>query len=406
MEFEINVNHLLGNEVTKLDKKVVPFRKNADGYDYQHLRKQLFTVIDKIGHASAKAQGLYGPITLARKLELSDHHLYVMKDSEANGGRGALVGILKVGHKRLFVYNNQSTVQELEPLCVLDFYVHESRQRMGCGRKLFDTMLSSENVKPQHLAIDRPSFKFSQFLQKHYNLKAVIPQVNNFVVFEGFFNRKEIYDNLNLRRANLLGNLGLPPVSQDRLGKNRASGRPSSGRNSRLIPPSEQDQNPSVLCYRPLQLALSGFEPSSGEENRYSRHSGTGTPTKGLSPGLGGTMADRTDPARQLTPPLLQREGTQTKSYQENFNLHNEYQDRGGHMRVGSGNALNGTRSATTNNTGQGQRFGGLSRTESNSTQQYQWRLPEIQNKSWTVFNGHNSYGDIAARNYSHTRLW
>ena len=56
-------------------------------------------------------------------------------------GNGAVVGILKIGNKRLFVYNHQGTVQELEPICVLDFYVHESRQRMGCGRRLFDYML-------------------------------------------------------------------------------------------------------------------------------------------------------------------------------------------------------------------------------------------------------------------------
>ena len=30
---------------------------------------------------------------------------------------------------------------EVEPLCVLDFYVHESRQRSGCGRKLFEAMM-------------------------------------------------------------------------------------------------------------------------------------------------------------------------------------------------------------------------------------------------------------------------
>ena len=52
------------------------------------------------------------------------------------------MGILKVGHKKLFVYDNIKVQHELEPLCVLDFYVHESRQRMGCGRKLFDFMLS------------------------------------------------------------------------------------------------------------------------------------------------------------------------------------------------------------------------------------------------------------------------
>lgn len=45
-----------------------------------------------------------------------------------------------------------------------------------------------QNINPKHLAIDKPSFKFSSFLNKHYNLKAVVTQVNNFVVFEGFFN--------------------------------------------------------------------------------------------------------------------------------------------------------------------------------------------------------------------------
>ena len=56
-------------------------------------------------------------------------------------GRGCVVGILKVGRKRLFVYDSHGVQQELEPLCVLDFYVHESRQRRGYGRKLFDYML-------------------------------------------------------------------------------------------------------------------------------------------------------------------------------------------------------------------------------------------------------------------------
>ena len=56
-------------------------------------------------------------------------------------GHGAIVGILKVGWKRLFVYDRHGQQWEMNPLCVLDFYVHESRQRMGCGRRLFDFML-------------------------------------------------------------------------------------------------------------------------------------------------------------------------------------------------------------------------------------------------------------------------
>ena len=35
----------------------------------------------------------------------------------------------------------QGVQRELEPLCVLDFYIHESRQRLGLGRRLFETML-------------------------------------------------------------------------------------------------------------------------------------------------------------------------------------------------------------------------------------------------------------------------
>ncbi len=138
-------------------------------------------------------------------------------------GRGAVVGMIKLGHKKLFVYDRDGTQHEMDPLCVLDFYVHESRQRHGCGKRLFEhalqvrfsrsvfwiwmnkrqssvlrflwcasgqkhfSALQEENIEPRSLAIDRPSHKFINFLQKHYGLKTTIPQVNNFVVFEGFF---------------------------------------------------------------------------------------------------------------------------------------------------------------------------------------------------------------------------
>lgn len=37
------------------------------------------------------------------------------------------------------------------------------------------------------MAVDRPSPKLLGFLRKHYDLSATIPQVNNYVIFEGFF---------------------------------------------------------------------------------------------------------------------------------------------------------------------------------------------------------------------------
>lgn len=109
-------------------------------------------------------------------------------------------------------------------MCVLDFYIHESRQRAGLGKEMFEVMLKRENVHPIKLAIDRPSDKFLAFLRKHYGntpptlpytfiahsiqmfmiiiiyhfnisiyrlffsgLQRTIPQMNNFVIYEGFF---------------------------------------------------------------------------------------------------------------------------------------------------------------------------------------------------------------------------
>ena len=37
------------------------------------------------------------------------------------------------------------------------------------------------------MAVDRPSIKLIGFLDKYYGLKDPIPQVNNYVVFDGFF---------------------------------------------------------------------------------------------------------------------------------------------------------------------------------------------------------------------------
>ena len=75
----------------------------------------------------------------------------------------------------------------MSPLCVLDFYVHESVQRGGHGKALFETMLKNENVNPRKLAYDRPSAKLKGFVAKHYGLKSHVTQNNNFVVFDDYF---------------------------------------------------------------------------------------------------------------------------------------------------------------------------------------------------------------------------
>jgi GNAT superfamily N-acetyltransferase len=94
----------------------------------------------------------------------------------------------QVGCKTLFVTSEgHPQLREIRPLCVLDFYVHESCQRSGIGRRLFDHMLTEESVVPAKLAYDRPSPKLIAFLRKHFGLSKYVPQTNNFVVFSQYF---------------------------------------------------------------------------------------------------------------------------------------------------------------------------------------------------------------------------
>ena len=61
-----------------------------------------------MGAASAKAQGLKGPITSGDKLRMqSEHIVYLLVDRESNAGRGSVVGLLKMGKKNLFLLDRQ-----------------------------------------------------------------------------------------------------------------------------------------------------------------------------------------------------------------------------------------------------------------------------------------------------------
>merc|ERR1712048_1252011 len=98
-----------------------------------------------------------------------------------------MVGMLKIGYKKLFIHNLHREYEEMRPLCVLDFFVHEKYQRKGIGQKLFDHMLKCQQTSPHLLAYDRPSHKLLNFLNKHYKLSSFTPQNCNFVVFDDYF---------------------------------------------------------------------------------------------------------------------------------------------------------------------------------------------------------------------------
>ncbi|KAM3596509.1 uncharacterized protein V6R79_015791 [Siganus canaliculatus] len=187
MDFPFDINQLFSERVSILDQNLVTGHKSAGRPEIQDL---VATVIDELGKASAKAQCLTAPITSASKLQSQRHQLYLLKDGENNGGRGVVVGFLKVGFKKLFLLDMQGVHIEAEPLCVLDFYIAKNLQRHGYGLELFDFMLQHKNLEPVLMAYDRPSPKFLSFLAKHYCLTQSVPQVNNFVVFEGFFHNR------------------------------------------------------------------------------------------------------------------------------------------------------------------------------------------------------------------------
>ncbi|XP_015184067.1 PREDICTED: alpha-tubulin N-acetyltransferase-like isoform X2 [Polistes dominula] len=193
MEFKFNVNKLLPRKINKATHMLIPEDFKGDRRQLNEDQRQIKKILDDMGEASAKAQGLSKPITSASKLRDTDHIVYLLVDSEANNNLGSVVGLLKTGSKNLFMFDETGASYQLKPRCILDFYIHESRQRMGLGKILYQYMLTEENIRPVKLAIDRPSEKFLAFLQKHYGLSKIIPQNNKFVVFEGFFD-DEIQD--------------------------------------------------------------------------------------------------------------------------------------------------------------------------------------------------------------------
>ncbi|KDR17616.1 alpha-tubulin N-acetyltransferase 1-like [Zootermopsis nevadensis] len=187
MEFPFNINRVLLKKFVKIRQNLLPEGFSGDRRISGDFSPKISDILDEMGRASAIAQGLQKAVTSGERLRNSDHTVYLLIDTEGKSGEGSVVGLLKVGKKKLFVFDAAGVHHEVQPLCVLDFYVHESKQRMGCGRALYEYMLSEEKTSPQYLAIDRPSEKFLGFLYKHYGLEKILPQSNNFVVYEGFF---------------------------------------------------------------------------------------------------------------------------------------------------------------------------------------------------------------------------
>ena len=75
--------------------------------------------------------------------------------------RLTVLGGIKTGKKKLFIRAETGSFCEIEPVCVLDFYVHEDYQRQGLGKHLFEVRfqtccfmcIACAVMMPAHLAL-------------------------------------------------------------------------------------------------------------------------------------------------------------------------------------------------------------------------------------------------------------
>lgn len=167
-------------------------------------------VLDAVGERSRVAQGLGKAVTAGRSALLAGNNVYLMVAGQT------VLGLLKTGPKKLFVVKSSNDgLVEINPQCVLDFYIVEGKQRAGLGRSLFETMLEREDVTPEKLAYDRPSPKLLGFLQKHFGLSRYAAQNNNFVVFDAYFESQRRRSS-NCRPSPPCSSLASEPVAKCR----------------------------------------------------------------------------------------------------------------------------------------------------------------------------------------------
>ena len=142
--------------------------------------------LDTLGAASGVAQGLKVPITSLDKLLASSpaEEVVVVVALDA---KSVPCGYLKYGFKSLYLHKKGGQLTQCRPVCLLDFYVDETRQRQGIGKLLFSRFL--EMIHPlaaADVAYDRPSPKLYPFLKKHFGLVNHEASPYGFSVFPGF----------------------------------------------------------------------------------------------------------------------------------------------------------------------------------------------------------------------------
>jgi alpha-tubulin N-acetyltransferase 1 len=177
MEFNFNIEEIIGNS-----NNGICYLEGFDESKFNPIQLQYLKIlIDTIGNLSAKENNLQNNITNSMYFFGYDHHIYL------KCSKNIFYGFLKVGHKRLFIYDKFGKITEICPLSLLDFYVLPNYQRKGIGFELFSSMLLNENIEPSKIGYDNPNEKMLNFLKKYFNLWDYIKQKNNFVIFNEYY---------------------------------------------------------------------------------------------------------------------------------------------------------------------------------------------------------------------------
>lgn len=175
-------------------------------------RERADRVMAGMGRGSMLAQHIPQQITTPHHVSAMGHVLFLA----VSGNR--CLGILKGGEKHLFMLDGAQETQEMDALCCLDFYTHESTQRRGVGLTLFRAMEQYYGIKAEGWAFDKPSPKLLGFLRKHYSITGMRPQTNNFLMHGDAIAAWGRVFRQCFRRAAVIGGHSSSPATPGHLG--------------------------------------------------------------------------------------------------------------------------------------------------------------------------------------------
>ena len=171
------------------DRAVKLLHPDADHFVILHtnqcknIPQNIQALINQIGIASSNAQGLNHVITSYSSFMTGENTIYLLLDDQDS----MIVGFIKIGSRRLFLWDKMGVQHELKTVCLLDFFTYPNCQRKGYGKKMIDRLLKDENKGMEEIPIDKPSPLCLSFMKKHFGLSNFIPQNNNYVVFDQFW---------------------------------------------------------------------------------------------------------------------------------------------------------------------------------------------------------------------------